>query len=140
MGGRALPIARTHTRQQAGLVEAVLRREVRDTTDWRAMLKGPPPPVDLVAVRDRLFEGCAAELTALTGRFGIQAIQPITAAEMVAIDYPVREYPLKARAWNLDKTSEVAGRLLGIKGQYLILDTGVFNVRKFTAYEVEVGF
>jgi hypothetical protein len=30
--------------------------------------------------------------------------------------------------------------LLGIKGQYLILDTGVFNVRKFTAYEVEVGF
>lgn len=137
---QALPIARTHTRQQAGLVEAVLRREVRDTTDWRAMLKGPPPPVDLVAVRDRLFEGCAVELTALTGRFGIQAIQPITAAEMVAIDYPVREYPLKARAWNLDKTPEVAGRLLGIKGQYLILDTGVFNVRKFTAYEVEVGF
>ena len=27
----------------------------------------------------------------------------------------------------------------GIKGQYLIFDTGVINVRKFTSYEVEVS-
>jgi hypothetical protein len=39
-------------------------------------------------------------------------------------------------AWNLDKTPEVSGRLLGIKGQYLILDSGVFNVRKFSAYDI----
>ncbi|TNE94639.1 MAG: DUF2797 domain-containing protein, partial [Gammaproteobacteria bacterium] len=26
--------------------------------------------------------------------------------------------------------------LEGIKGQYLILDTGVINIRKFTGYEV----
>ncbi|MDF4956873.1 DUF2797 domain-containing protein, partial [Vibrio parahaemolyticus] len=29
--------------------------------------------------------------------------------------------------------------LQGIKGQYLIFDTGVINVRKFTSYEVEVS-
>jgi hypothetical protein len=79
---------------------------------------------------------CADELGELTTRFGIQAIQPLASAEPVAIDYPVREYPAKVSAWNLDKTPEVSGRLLGIKGQYLILDSGVFNVRKFSAYEI----
>lgn len=135
---QALPIVRTRTRQQAGLVEAVLRREVRDTTDWRAMLKGSAPPVDLAAARDRLLERCAAEFAQLTKRFGVQAMQPIAGAEVVAITYPVREYPLRVTAWNLDKTPEVAGRLLGIKGQYLIFDGGVLNVRKFTGYEVGV--
>ena len=48
----------------------------------------------------------------------------------------MREYPAKVSAWNLDKTPEVSGRLLGIKGQYLMLDSGVFNVRKFTAYDI----
>jgi hypothetical protein len=33
----------------------------------------------------------------------------------------------------------VAGKLLGIKGQYLMLDTGVINIRKFGAYHVQVS-
>ena len=28
---------------------------VRDTTDWRAMLKGPPAPVDLCAEREQVI-------------------------------------------------------------------------------------
>lgn len=135
---QALPIARVATRQQAGFVEAALRQHVRDTTDWRAMLKGVPAPADLGAVRDRLWGLCAAELDELAARFGIQSIQRIDAADTVAIDYPVREYPAKVTAWNLAKTPEVSGRLLGIKGQYLILDSGVLNVRKFTGYEVSL--
>ena len=27
---------------------------------------------------------------------------------------------------------------MGIKGQYLILDTGVLNIRKFGGYEVDI--
>jgi hypothetical protein len=46
-------------------------------------------------------------------------------------------YPLKVSSLNLDKTPDVSGQLLGIKGQYLILDTGVINIRKYTAYQVE---
>ncbi|MCK9397762.1 MAG: DUF2797 domain-containing protein, partial [Methylobacter sp.] len=37
----------------------------------------------------------------------------------------------------LDKDAEVAGVLHGIKGQYLLLDTGVINIRKFAGYEIE---
>ena len=31
------------------------------------------------------------------------------------------------------------GKLIGIKGQYLILDTGVLNIRKFGGYEITFG-
>lgn len=39
----------------------------------------------------------------------------------------------------MDKNPLVEGTLLGIKGQYLILDTGVINIRKYTAYHVEIN-
>ena len=39
---------------------------------------------------------------------------------------------------DLEKTPVVEGILRGIKGQYLILDTGVINLRKYTAYQVAV--
>lgn len=56
---------------------------------------------------------------------------------MIEIQYPAEQYPAKVKSFNLDKIAEVAGVLQGIKGQYLLLDTGVINIRKFTGYEVE---
>ena len=47
-------------------------------------------------------------------------------------------YPLKVKSFNFDKTPEVSGVLQGIKGQYLIFDTGVINIRKFGGYKIEV--
>jgi len=41
---------------------------------------------------------------------------------------------------NPEKQPDLSGVLLGIKGQYLILDSGVLNIRKHTGYEVEAGF
>ena len=41
------------------------------------------------------------------------------------------------KSLNLDKQPLVEGVLQGIKGQYLIMDTGVINIRKFTAYNVK---
>ena len=35
-------------------------------------------------------------------------------------------------------TGDPVGRLEGIKGQYLLLDGGVLNVRKFRSYVVSV--
>ncbi|MFO6382444.1 DUF2797 domain-containing protein, partial [Pseudomonas aeruginosa] len=50
---QALPILRVATRQQSGLVEDLLRSQVADRTNWRAMLKGEAEPVDLAAVREQ---------------------------------------------------------------------------------------
>ena len=135
---QALPIIRVATRLQSGLVEDLLRSRVADRTNWRALLKGEAPPTDLPALRDEVLEACAEGLTALQARFGLQAIQPLTDAQVVDMRYPVQAYPSKIVSHNLDKQPIVEGTLLGIKGQYLIFDTGVINIRKYTAYQVAV--
>ena len=46
----------------------------------------------------------------------------------------------KIKSLNFDKQAEIEGILMGIKGQYLILDTGVLNIRKFSGYNIAVDF
>ncbi|MDH0133319.1 DUF2797 domain-containing protein [Pseudomonas asiatica] len=135
---QALPIVRVATRQQSGLVEDLLRSQVPDRTNWRALLKGDAEELDLVAIREQVFDACAEGLRELQGRFGLQAIQPLADAEVVQMKYPVEAYPSKIVSFNLDKDPVVEGTLLGIKGQYLIFDTGVINIRKYTAYQLAV--
>lgn len=135
---QALPIFRVATRQQSGFVEDLLRSQVADKTNWRALLKGDAEPVDLAGVREQLMSSCAEGIAALQQRFGLQAIQPVSDAEVLEIRYPVDAYPTKVASHDLEKTPVVEGILKGIKGQYLILDTGVINLRKYTAYQVAV--
>jgi hypothetical protein len=133
---QALPILGVQTRLQSGLVETMFKPHVADKTNWRAMLKGQANAIDLIAERDRLLAACARPLAELQQRFGVQAIQLLPDAETIAIDYPVREYPIKIVSLDLEKTPHIEGKLLGIKGQYLMLDSGVINIRKFGAYHV----
>ncbi|MBD1601931.1 DUF2797 domain-containing protein [Pseudomonas typographi] len=135
---QALPILRVATRQQSGLVEDLFRAHVPDRTNWRALLKGDAPPLDLPEAREMLFDRCAGGLAALHARFGLQAIQPLPGAEVVNIRYPVQAYPAKVASFNLDKAPVAEGTLMGIKGQYMIFDTGVINIRKYTAYQLAV--
>lgn len=136
---QALPIMRVATRQQSGFVEDLLRSQVADRTNWRALLKGEAEPLDLVAIREQIFDACAEGIVALQQRFGLQAIQPVIDLEPIEIRYPVEAYLAKITSFDLDKTPVVEGTLQGIKGQYLIFDTGVINVRKFTAYQLAIS-
>ncbi|CAM3024506.1 Protein of uncharacterised function (DUF2797) [Ectopseudomonas mendocina] len=135
---QALPILRVATRQQSGFVEDLLRSRVADKTNWRALLKGDAAPVDLLAIREQLFDSCGAGISELQQRFGLQAIQPLSAAEVLDIRYPIEAYPAKISSFNLDKQPLAEGTLLGIKGQYLMFDTGVINIRKYTAYQLAI--
>ncbi|MBS9405091.1 DUF2797 domain-containing protein [Halomonas sp. TRM85114] len=135
---QALPILRVETRQQSGFVEVLFKEEVSDRTNWRAMLKNDTVGLDLPAERDRLLARLESGLANLRERFGDDAIQVLDDSP-VAFDYPVLEYPTKVASHNLDKTPHVSGTLLGLKGQYLILDSGVINLRKYTGYEVVVS-
>lgn len=133
---QALPILKVETRFQSGLVERIIGKHITDKTNWRAMLKGQVDPVDLTAERDRLLELCQPELSELEERFGLQAIQRLPDAEVLELNYPVLNFPTKVSSLNFDKTAVVEGVLQGIKGQYLILDCGVINLRKFSSYQV----
>ena len=103
------------------------------------MLKGAPVSVDLEAVRQELMQECSAEILALQHRFGEGEITPLSDEEVVEISYPIDQYPEKVKSLNFDKTPEISGLLLGIKGQYLILDIGVLNIRKFSGYNIKLG-
>ncbi len=132
----ALPILQARTRLLSGLAEVVIKKHVSDRTDWRRMLKGVPDPVDLVAKRDELLNECREQLDAIDNKHGNNSYATLD-EQVVHINFPVNEYPEKVSSLNFDKTPTVDGTLLGIKGQYLIFDTGVINMRKFAGYEIE---
>lgn len=134
---QAIPVFKVSNRLQSGLVEVAFKDVVADKTNWRAMLKGEVDSIDMSAERDRLLGETADAIMQLQNEHGIQAIQFLEDAHPVAFDYPVLEYPTKVASFNLDKQPVVEGVLQGVKGQYLILDTGVINIRKFGAYHVE---
>ena len=135
---QALPIFTVQTRKQSGLLEVELKKHVSDRTDWRKMLKGDPDKKDLTAVRDELFETCSEAISDIQSEYGKAAIIALSDEKVVDIQYPVTQYPEKVKSLNFDKQPEIEGKLLGIKGQYLILDVGVLNIRKFTGYTLDV--
>ena len=133
---QALPIFRVQSRYQAGLIEDCLRAHIADRTHWQKMLKGNAEPVDLAALRDQLFALSEADLNLLEQEFGLQALQRLYTESTVEISFPVLQFPDKVKSFNLDKQPLIEGILQGIKGQYLIFDTGVINIRKYTGYHV----
>jgi len=135
---QARPIFRVASRLHSGLVEALLRDHIADKTNWRAMLKGDAAPRDLEEERTRLMSECAAGIEQLQREHGLQCIAELPDAPEVTIAYPVLEYPVKVASFNLDKEPVVEGTLTGIKGQYLIFDTGVINMRKYGGYQLSL--
>ena len=115
-----------------------MARHVSDRTDWRALLRGTAESLDLPAARDRLISECRADIDEIIHEFGDDAVRELPQAETVQIEFPVLEYPEKIRSLSFDRSPEIEGRLRGIKGQYLILDSGVLNVRKFGSYVVSI--
>lgn len=134
---QGLPIFRVQTRYQAGLIEDCIREFVTDKTSWQKMLKGNAESVDLAAIRDDLLAKAESGLELLEQEFGLQALQRLYNETTTEINFPVHEFPEKVKSFNLDKQPLVEGVLKGIKGQYLILDAGVINIRKYTAYNVQ---
>ena len=127
---QALPMLVVPNRLASGQVEVAFKAHVADKTDWRRMLKGEPVAVDLVAERQRLMELCRDAIDSVAGA------EPVLDTEPVRFDYPVREYPEKVKSMNPGKTPIIEGQLVGIKGQYLIFDCGVFNARTYAGYEL----
>ena len=134
---QGLPIFRVQTRYQAGLVEDCLREHIADKTHWQKMLKGDSEFVDLHTLRDELMAKSEEGLEFLEQEHGLQALQRLYNETITDIIFPVEQFPEKVKSLNLDKQPLVEGILQGIKGQYLIMDTGVINMRKFTAYNVK---
>ncbi|GAM64850.1 hypothetical protein JCM19232_3143 [Vibrio ishigakensis] len=136
---QALPIFKVASRLQSGLIETALAEFISDKTNWRNMLKGKADDMDLKQRAEELIPKIEQRLSELKLTYGEDAIERLEES-VTEIDYPVTEYPTKITSLNFDKTPEITGTLLGIKGQYLYFDIGVINMRKFTSYEITASF
>jgi hypothetical protein len=127
---QARPIFRVSSRYISGLVEVLFKPHIADRTNWQAMLKGDADDRDLEQARQELLAVCAADIEALQQEHGLQALS--------VLEDQVLQHPGKVKSFNLDKQPLVEGTLQGIKGQYLIFDTGVINIRKYGGYELSL--
>jgi len=134
---QALPIFKVSTRLQSGLVEIALAEFIADKTNWRVMLRGSSEALDLKAIADELKPKIAEKLANISLKYGDDAVTELD-ENVVDLHFPVQQYLTKISSFNFDKTPEVSGTLIGIKGQYLIFETGVINLRKFTSYHVSL--
>lgn len=127
---QAIVLAKTPNRNTAGLIEVALKKQMSDKTNWRLMLTTEAPEDEnLVEVKHRVRDLIPENLRSFY--LGDDTITRIT--------YPVLAFPEKVKTITLDKTASFHGRLVGIRGQYLIFDEGrVFNVRRHTGYLTEI--
>lgn len=127
----AIKVAETPHRQLAGEIEVALKSHFTDKTNWRKMLKNEVIDVDLEEEKWKIEELLPSDLS-----------QYMTEDdEVVNINYPVIDYPTKVSSLSFDKMPEIEGKLMGIKGQYLLLDNNrVLNVRKHEGYFIDLEF
>jgi len=123
---QGLVIARTPERKFSGLIEIALAKHMADKTNWRKMIKGEAEPVDLREYREKVREWIPDDLQQYF--LEDEAVQEL--------HYPVESVPSKVVSHNLDKEPQFRDRLTGIKGQYLIFEQRVINLRKYTGYHV----
>tara|TARA_R110000744_G_scaffold11130_5_gene34097 strand:+ start:388 stop:1212 length:825 start_codon:yes stop_codon:yes gene_type:complete len=138
---QARALFRVQNRRMSGLVETLFKSEVADKTNWRNMLKGISLEMDLEFEQERLIGQLYEGLDSLQREFGLQSITDLSDENKThEFIYPVLEYPTKVTSINAEKTPCIEGTLMGIKGQYWILDTGVINIRKYTGYQATLTF
>lgn len=125
----AVPIAVTPNRYLAGAIEVELKNYFSDKTPWQKMLKGST---------DTLWNLEDEREKAIAKISGHNALYTTNQPSPTSIKYPVNQYPQKIKSLKLDKETVIEGRILGIKGQYILLDNDrVINIRSHSGYKVE---
>ena len=127
---KAVKIAETENRYQAGMIEVDLKQYASDKTPWQRMLKNElATEVDVLETKQLLIDKMAEEWKFLASQDDV----------IYELEYPSLRFPQKVKSHNLDKVPTLEGKLEAIKGQYLIFEGGiVINIRKYGGYYVEL--
>ena len=124
---KGLVIAKVPERILSGQIEVAVSKQFADKTNWRKMLKGESEDLDLSKLRKKAHELFPENLKPYA----------LESEEIQEIIYPIESVPDKINSHNLDKVPEFKERLTGIKGQYLIFETRVINMRKYSGYHID---
>ncbi len=128
---KAVAIFEVPNRYLAGITEVALKAHYKDKINWKKMLTCDDCEHDIIAERLK----SALHLPDEVKEYFIPE-----KIDLYELKYPVLQYPKTIKSISLDKTQSFSGKLMGIKGQYLIFeDGGVFNVRAFEGYKVSIA-
>ncbi|QZT36095.1 DUF2797 domain-containing protein [Halosquirtibacter xylanolyticus] len=122
-------LCETPNRHIAGIIETVLKKHYTDKTSWMKMLKNEVASIDKLETELKL---AGQYLPIELQRYIVQN------SDIQLLNYPVEEYPTKVQSLSFDKTPIIEGVIKGIKGQYIIFEHGVLNIRRHSGYMVEV--
>jgi hypothetical protein len=126
----AIEIVEVPNRYLAGITEVALKDYVGDKTNWRTMLKNDIKDENLVEWREKLKQYIPDEAAAFF----------LESNTETNLKFPVNKYPEKPKSLNIIKQQNYTGKLVGIKGQYLIFDDQtVFNIRANEGLVVNIG-
>jgi len=127
---KIIKLARTPNRNLAGQIEVELKNTFTDKTSWQKMLKDiRNADIDLIEEKNRAWDLLPEDLEQYC----------IEDDDISEIQYPVLNYPEKVKSVNFDKLDLIEGKLIGIRGQYLIFENNqVFNVRRHTGYQIRL--
>lgn len=128
----AIKIAKTPNRHIAGIIEIFLKNHFTDKTNWRAMLKNEIlSEIDLISEKEKAIHLLPPELKKYTRLDN----------EITSIEYPVKQFPVQIKSIGFDKFPQIKSTLLGIKGQYLLLENNqVLNIRKHNGYFISLNY
>ncbi len=116
----AMEIIETPNRFLAGTAEVALKKYMSDKTNWRKMLKNEIENVNLKSMKDLAKTYIPSNLLHYFNE----------KSRVININYPVKKFPEKPKSVKLKKYSKFSGKLMGVKGQYLIFeDDNVINYR-----------
>ncbi len=126
----AIEIVEVPNRYLAGITEVALKDHVSDKTNWRKMLRND--------IEDESLEEWKQKLKVYIPEKAQDYF--IENNSETHLDFPVLQYPEKPKSLNLKNELNYTGKLVGIKGQYLIFeDQTVFNIRANEGLVVSIG-
>ena len=127
---QALKFAKTSNRYEAGCIEIEMKNHISDRTAWQRMLKNEiDDSVDLYELKDKLID-------IMDEKYRNFILDDET---IETFSYPHISFPEKIKSLDLLKVNSIEGRLIAIKGQYLLFDDNtVLNIRKHTGFKISI--
>ena len=126
----AIELIKVPNRYLAGIAEVKLKQKFSDKTNWRKMLTSQINDSNLKNEKDEALEFLGDDFK---DYFMIDA-------EVIKFNYQIDIPVDSVKSVSLKKSDEINGKLVGIKGQYLIFeDSTVFNVRSNEGFLIDVA-
>ena len=125
----AIELIKVPNRYLAGIAEVKLKQKFSDKTNWRKMLTSQINDSNLKNDKDEALEFLGKDFK---DYFLIDT-------EVIKFNYRIDNSVDSVKSVSLKKSDEINGKLIGIKGQYLIFeDSSVFNVRSNEGYLIDL--